>query len=194
VTAGQLQYEMEHLRAKLQKRDEDRWAACKDLDIAAIQPHPCFAVVEGEVAEWEKNVTTTTRTTTTRNAVVKGRKGERKSKRVKKAEGVGEGEEEEEEEEGEPVLMSVAEETTTTTTTTTTMAPDMTDEQDSNSSGKRKTRSAAKAERVEASPVIGTPQRVRRTGTKKSIPVQQGRRSGGSENGTTIKITPRGTK
>ena len=83
MTAGQLYYEMEHLTAKLRKRDKDRWAVCKDLDITTIQPHPCFAVVEGEVAEWEKNVTMTTTTKKVRTTTAV-KKGTRKSERIKK--------------------------------------------------------------------------------------------------------------
>jgi len=199
VTAGQLHYEMEHLRAKLRKCDKDRWAVCKDLDITTIQPHPCFAVVEGEVAEWEKNVTMTTTTKKVRTTTVVN-KGTRKSKRVKKAaEGGGGKEEEEGGEEGESLLMSMIEKTTTTTMMTT--VPDLMDEDSSSSSssssssGKRKTRSAVTAERAAAAaPVIGTPQRVRRAGTKKAIPVRPERGSVGNENGTTLKIMRQGTK
>jgi hypothetical protein len=75
---------------------------------------------------------------------------------------------------GKPVVMSMIEETTTTMMTT--LVPDLMNEDSSSSSGsaKRKTRSVATAERAVAAPVIGTPQRVRRAGSKKTVPVQRG--------------------
>lgn len=51
VTRGQLEYEAEHLKRKLQKRAPERVAY---LDAAnQILPHPLFDVVEGGIAEWE---------------------------------------------------------------------------------------------------------------------------------------------
>lgn len=51
VTKGQLEYEFEHLRRKLQKRSPDfleRLPAIADL-----KPHPLFKTVEGSIEEWE---------------------------------------------------------------------------------------------------------------------------------------------
>jgi hypothetical protein len=47
VTDGQLAYEFRHLRAKLRKRDPSR-----RLD--ATRVHPCFRVVAGPLAAWER--------------------------------------------------------------------------------------------------------------------------------------------
>lgn len=52
VTRGQLQYEWEHLRAKLRSRNLKLYRAT--ANIAAPLPHPCFRIVEGDVAEWER--------------------------------------------------------------------------------------------------------------------------------------------
>ena len=52
VTRGQLQYEFDHLKKKLRKRDRKKFAAVKDLPLP--KPHPLFRVVRGEIAEWEK--------------------------------------------------------------------------------------------------------------------------------------------
>jgi hypothetical protein len=52
VTTGQLQYEWDHLRAKLARRSPEvaeRWA---ELDTP--QPHPLFRVVDGPIASWER--------------------------------------------------------------------------------------------------------------------------------------------
>lgn len=50
VTRGQLDYECQHLLAKLEVRSPDR---IQRLTEAAPTPHPLFAVVPGPVAEWE---------------------------------------------------------------------------------------------------------------------------------------------
>jgi hypothetical protein len=51
VASGQLEYEWAHLLGKLRRRDPARWARTRAL---APDPHPCFRVVPGEIAEWEK--------------------------------------------------------------------------------------------------------------------------------------------
>jgi hypothetical protein len=52
VTRGQIGYEWDHLRRKLQTRDAER---LKSLE-AVVSPdaHPVFVVVEGDVESWEK--------------------------------------------------------------------------------------------------------------------------------------------
>lgn len=52
VTKGQLQYEWQHLLNKLSQRSPERFAQFE----AMIEPdsHPMMAVIEGEVASWEK--------------------------------------------------------------------------------------------------------------------------------------------
>jgi hypothetical protein len=72
VTAQQLAYEWQHLRAKLARRDPrrleaiERWlgsprpgvvtgSACEPTP----PPHPCFRVVPGPVAPWERAATVT---------------------------------------------------------------------------------------------------------------------------------------
>lgn len=52
VTRGQLMHEWEHLREKLSKRDPQKLAAIQN--ILAPEPHPLFAVTEGDVERWEK--------------------------------------------------------------------------------------------------------------------------------------------
>jgi hypothetical protein len=55
VTSGQLEYEWNHLREKLRRRDPKRFA-----ELAAVkrpQPHGSFRVVRGSVAAWEKTTT-----------------------------------------------------------------------------------------------------------------------------------------
>jgi len=52
VSQGQLQFEWQHLMAKLRARDparHDRFA-----EIAAPDPHPSFRVVPGAIADWER--------------------------------------------------------------------------------------------------------------------------------------------
>ncbi len=51
VTRGQLAYEMEHLRNKLEKRDEVAFNAIKSVRL--LKPHPMFDAVAGGVEEWE---------------------------------------------------------------------------------------------------------------------------------------------
>ncbi len=51
VTAGQLQYEYEHLLKKLKKRSNKKYQEIKKL--ATVQPHPLFKKVNGAVEHWE---------------------------------------------------------------------------------------------------------------------------------------------
>lgn len=52
VTTGQLEFEFEHLKAKLIKRDPKKYELIKDI----IMPEPCelFKPVAGDVEEWER--------------------------------------------------------------------------------------------------------------------------------------------
>lgn len=56
VTRGQLAYEWEHLMSKLWLRDPQRAAAL--ATVRRPLAHPLFHVVPGDVATWEKTVTT----------------------------------------------------------------------------------------------------------------------------------------
>lgn len=52
VTSGQIQYEWQHLMAKLKQRSPEayaRWSPC-----TAIETHPLFEVVPGEIEPWER--------------------------------------------------------------------------------------------------------------------------------------------
>jgi hypothetical protein len=51
VTAGQLAFEWRHLRGKLARRDRRALAAMRG---ATPAPHPCFRIVAGPVAAWER--------------------------------------------------------------------------------------------------------------------------------------------
>lgn len=51
VTRGQLNYEWEHLKAKLRRRDPVRWEQFQSL--ARPKPHPQFRVTPGPVEGWE---------------------------------------------------------------------------------------------------------------------------------------------
>lgn len=51
VTTGQLDYEWQHLMAKLSPRSPDVWQRWHD---AVPAPHPSFTLVEGPIAEWER--------------------------------------------------------------------------------------------------------------------------------------------
>lgn len=51
VARGQLEYEREHLRAKLKNRAPSLLEGLEG--ISAPEPHPLFVIVEGGVAEWE---------------------------------------------------------------------------------------------------------------------------------------------
>jgi hypothetical protein len=52
ISRGQLRYEWEHLRRKLNRRDPSRWKAMRVSQ--PIKPHPSFRVTPGPVAVWEK--------------------------------------------------------------------------------------------------------------------------------------------
>ena len=58
VTSGQLVFEFEHLKNKLEKRDLDKYRENNESLIyesnLEIQPHPLFKVVDGNVESWEK--------------------------------------------------------------------------------------------------------------------------------------------
>lgn len=55
VTNGQLQYELGHLLAKLELRAPVDYAqALRRQKI--IEPHPCFTVIDGPPATWEKRL------------------------------------------------------------------------------------------------------------------------------------------
>jgi hypothetical protein len=52
VTKGQLNFEIQHLKAKLKKRDPNKW---KEIRVATqFEPHPLFVVIAGSVESWEK--------------------------------------------------------------------------------------------------------------------------------------------
>jgi hypothetical protein len=50
-TRGQLLYEWNHLKTKLQTRDERRYLAL--AHVAGPEAHPLFRIVEGDVEPWE---------------------------------------------------------------------------------------------------------------------------------------------
>lgn len=51
VTTGQLAYEWEHLLTKLSVRDPSRWQVARQRP---CEPHECFRVVPGPIADWER--------------------------------------------------------------------------------------------------------------------------------------------
>jgi len=51
VTRGQMQYELAHLRSKLEQRDPEAFQ--RIAGIAKPEPHPLFDVVAGKVEHWE---------------------------------------------------------------------------------------------------------------------------------------------
>lgn len=51
VTQGQLQYEFEHLKHKLQKRHPQQYELL--LQIGVIEPHPIFDIIRGKIENWE---------------------------------------------------------------------------------------------------------------------------------------------
>lgn len=51
VASRQLEYEWEHLLAKLKTRDGRRWGVERRR---RPDPHPCFGVARGPVASWER--------------------------------------------------------------------------------------------------------------------------------------------
>ncbi len=52
VARGQLQYELEHLRKKLKKRDRKKFVALQNISLP--RAHSLFNVVSGKVEKWEK--------------------------------------------------------------------------------------------------------------------------------------------
>jgi hypothetical protein len=52
VSRGQLEYEFEHLKKKLRKRDRKKLAAVKE--VLFPKPHPLFKVIRGPIETWEK--------------------------------------------------------------------------------------------------------------------------------------------
>jgi len=52
VNKGQLDFEMQHLKAKLKKRDTKKWNEIRLT--TQFEPHPLFTVVPGNVEPWEK--------------------------------------------------------------------------------------------------------------------------------------------
>jgi hypothetical protein len=52
VTLGQLTWEFQHLKNKLQKRDINKFKEIKNL--TSIEVHPLFTVIAGGVELWEK--------------------------------------------------------------------------------------------------------------------------------------------
>jgi hypothetical protein len=52
VTSGQINYETDHLRKKLQTRDPERLTIF--LKETKIDTHPLFRIIDGEVEQWEK--------------------------------------------------------------------------------------------------------------------------------------------
>ena len=51
VTNAQIEYEKQHLLKKLKLRDKQKYKEIKGL--SKFEPHPIFAVVEGDIEEWE---------------------------------------------------------------------------------------------------------------------------------------------
>lgn len=51
VTAGQVTFELEHLRRKLEQRSPDRAALLPNADAPV---HPSFHLVDGPIADWER--------------------------------------------------------------------------------------------------------------------------------------------
>ncbi len=54
VPSGQALYEMEHLKKKLQKRDQKKYRSLCKIKIPSL--HPLFKMVEGEIEHWERTV------------------------------------------------------------------------------------------------------------------------------------------
>ena len=52
VPRGQLDFEWRHLIAKAEARAPERWRTMRASD--AVEPHPLFRMVPGEVADWER--------------------------------------------------------------------------------------------------------------------------------------------
>lgn len=52
VTQGQIDYEMEHLKQKLQIRDPLKYKIISS--VKAPDSHPIFQIIKGKIEEWEK--------------------------------------------------------------------------------------------------------------------------------------------
>jgi hypothetical protein len=52
VTHGQLAFERDHLKAKLRRRDPERFRAFRPS--RPIKPHPLFVAIAGAIEPWEK--------------------------------------------------------------------------------------------------------------------------------------------
>lgn len=52
TTAGQLEYEWQHLLGKLERRAEDRYEELVDLENP--EAHPLFEIVPGDIEPWER--------------------------------------------------------------------------------------------------------------------------------------------
>ncbi len=51
ATTGQMEFERQHLLAKLEQRDRPRYDELRN--ISRLEPHPMFAVEKGAIADWE---------------------------------------------------------------------------------------------------------------------------------------------
>jgi hypothetical protein len=60
ITTGQLAYETEHLKKKLQTRDPQRHATYRDIEV--FSSHPLFQVIPGDIEPWEKIIFPTSAT------------------------------------------------------------------------------------------------------------------------------------
>lgn len=52
ITNGQLEYELEHLRLKVEKRAPEHTSNL--LNIKTPAPHPIFHIISGKIASWER--------------------------------------------------------------------------------------------------------------------------------------------
>jgi hypothetical protein len=52
VTKGQILFEFEHLKKKLETRDQEKYKQL--LEIKRIESHPLFGIVNGNIEKWEK--------------------------------------------------------------------------------------------------------------------------------------------
>ena len=52
VTEGQMRFETSHLATKIKRRDPGTLKLLDKFD--ALEPHPCFVVVPGPIASWER--------------------------------------------------------------------------------------------------------------------------------------------
>lgn len=54
VTAGQVEYEFEHLRRKLKRRNAEKFEEIERVKEKDIKAHPLFVIVRGGVECWER--------------------------------------------------------------------------------------------------------------------------------------------